>query len=353
MLAVVVLTQVAAADWLRIDRPPRLELPRDHGAHPDHRTEWWYVTGIVETTTGDRHGFQVTFFRHGLDPSEARAGQSRLRARQVMAAHLAVADITSSRFASAQRLRRVAAGLAGYSTRGLDVWVEDWEMAMEQDGSLRIAADDLSSGVGARLRLQPRREMVLHGDAGYSRKGPEPGNASAYVSLTRLDVTGELTSGGVSRQVTGTAWFDHEWGTSQLGEGVVGWDWFSLHLDDGRDLMVYRLRREDGSPSPWSSGTLVGADGSTTTLGVDDVGLEVTRWWRSPSGSRYPAGWQLRIPGHGIDLTVRPLISNAVVDGGHSTGVTYWEGPVAASGSTSAEGYAELTGYDGSLADRF
>jgi predicted secreted hydrolase len=154
--------------------------------------------------------------------------------------------------------------------------------------------------------------------------------------------------------VRGAAWLDHEWGSSQLGAGVVGWDWFSLRLADGRDLMLYRLRREDGSADRFSAGTVVGADGEVSRLQVEAFSVEPTGSWTSPSsGATYPSGWRLRVPGHGIELELEPLLESAEVDGTRSTGVVYWEGPVAASGSTSGEGYAELTGYAGSLAGRF
>jgi predicted secreted hydrolase len=154
--------------------------------------------------------------------------------------------------------------------------------------------------------------------------------------------------------VAGEGWFDHEWGSSQLGEGVVGWDWFSLRLDDRSELMVYRLRREDGSPGPYSSGTLVRADGSTRRLGADEVLLDPTGWWTSPAtGGRYPSGWRIAVPSEQLDLAVAPLVPAAELDGRGSTGVVYWEGPVEVTGSRRGEGYAELTGYAGSLAGRF
>jgi len=174
------------------------------------------------------------------------------------------------------------------------------------------------------------------------------------VSWTRLAVTGALEVGGSRIAVDGAAWFDHEWGTSQLGEGVVGWDWFSLRLGDGRDLMVYRLRRGDGTADPFSSGSLVTSSGEVINLSPGDVVVEPTDFWTSEgSGATYPSGWRIRLPGHAIDLELRPLVLDAEVDGSRTTGVVYWEGPVAAIGSASGEGYVELTGYAGSLEGRF
>jgi predicted secreted hydrolase len=343
-----------AAEWRHVTGPPELVFPRDHGAHPEYRTEWWYLTGLVDGGSGQRYGFQLTFFRQGLAPGAPRPDESPLRARQVLAAHLAVADIGSGRFVHAERLRRADGGLAGFATDNLELWLDDWSLARLEDGTMTARARDIETAAGVTLELRPTRALVRHGDDGYSQKGSEPGNASAYFSWTRLAVRGELELSGRKLAVSGAAWFDHEWGTSQLGEGVAGWDWFSLRLDDGRDLMLYRLRREDGSVDPFSAGTVAGADGQATRLHADDFTIEPTGSWTSPSsGASYPSGWRLRVPDHGIDLTVRPLIENAEVDGSRSTGVVYWEGPVAASGSAKGEGYVELTGYADSLEGRF
>lgn len=344
----------SGAEWRHVTGPPELELPRDHGAHPEFRTEWWYLTGLVESGSGQRYGFQLTFFRQGLAPGTPTSEESPLRARQVLAAHLAVADIGGATFVHAERLRRADDGLAGFATDDLALWLDDWSLARLEDGRVTARARDVEGGIGLALELRPIRPFVRHGDDGYSQKGPEPGNASAYLSWTRLAVKGELELSGRKLPVSGAAWFDHEWGTSQLGEGVAGWDWFSLRLDDGRDLMLYQLRHGDGSADRFSAGTVVGADGQVARVHTDEFTIEPTGTWTSPlSGATYPSGWRLRVPDHGIDLTVRPLIESAEVDGSRSTGVVYWEGPVEASGSATGEGYVELTGYAGSLAGLF
>ncbi len=341
------------SEWLHVTGPPNLQFPRDHGAHPRFRTEWWYLTGILEDDPGNRFGFQVTFFRQGLDPSPLGPEASQLRARQAVAAHLAVADVERDEFVHVDRLRRATGGLAGFSEQRLRVWVDDWELGQEEDGALRVRAAD-PSGVGLALELRPERPILRHGDRGYSQKGPNPGNASVYLSWTRLGVEGELLVEGEWRAVRGEAWFDHEWGTSQLGPGVVGWDWFSLRLEGDRDLMVYQLRQKDGRAAPLSSGTFVDADGSVARLGADDVEIATTARWTSPdSAASYPAGWRIRIPRFALDLEIRPLVAAAEIDGRASTGVVYWEGPVEVSGSHPGEGYVELTGYAGTLEDRF
>lgn len=339
--------------WRRVEGPPVLSFPADHGPHPGFRSEWWYVTGVVRDTHGQERGFQLTFFRQGLEPGPLGPGQSDLRARQVLAAHLAVADVPAGRFLTAQRLRRADDLLAGWRGDGLDLWLEGWRLRLDPEGVLHLGADDRDAGIALDLSLEPTRPLVLQGADGFSAKGPEPGNASVYLSWTRLATRGTLTVGGRTLEVTGTSWMDHEWGTSQLGPGVVGWDWFSLRLADGRDLVVYRLRRADGTTDPFSSGTLVSADGSTRRLAADDVVLEPRSTWTSPkTGAVYPVHWHLAVPSAGISLDLTPLLKGAEVDGRASTGVAYWEGPVDASGSVRGEGYVELTGYAGGLAGR-
>ena len=343
----------ASDGWNRVTGPPELELPRDHGAHPDFRTEWWYVTGLVRDEDGRRYGFQITFFRNGLAPGAAPADGSSLRARQIVAAHLAIADIDAGRFHHAERLRRAGLGLAGFSDTGLEVWLDNWKMHQGADDRIVMTAFD-QRGFGLDLVLVPKKPLVRHGDAGYSRKGSEPGNASVYLSWTRLAVSGELEVDGRRLAVEGGAWFDHEWGTSTLGEGVTGWDWISLRLDDGRDLMVFRLRRADGSFEPRSAGTLVEADGRAVPFSREDFTLEELGWWSSPAtGGRYPTHWRLQVPSAGVDVEVRSLLDASELDSSATTGVVYWEGPIESEGSHRGEGYLEMTGYAGTMEGRF
>lgn len=357
MMTALVVTSAAAGgepQWRQVTGPPEFSFPRDHGAHFEYRTEWWYVTGLVADGRQRRYGFQITFFRQGFAPGAPKTGESRLRARQIIAAHLAIADISEQRFHHAERLRRVAGGLAGASQTDLEVWLDDWRMVRADDGVITITARAPGLGIGLEFELRPERDLVRHGDRGYSQKGEAIGNASAYLSWTRLAVDGALSLDGSPRTVKGAAWFDHEWGTSQLGADVVGWDWFSLRLDDGRDLMVYRLRQTDGVAAPHSSGTVVEVDGATSTLARDDAAIEVLERWTSPAtGARYPIRWRVRVPAHDIDLEVRAVLAASELDGSATTGVIYWEGPVAAAGSSSGEGYVEMTGYAGTLEGLF
>jgi predicted secreted hydrolase len=357
MMIALVVTLAAVAEepqWRQVAGPPELSFPRDHGAHFEYRTEWWYVTGLVADAQQRRYGFQITFFRQGIEPGDPKPGQSSLRARQIVAAHLAIADLSKQRFHHAERLRRIAGGLAGASQTRLEVWLEDWQMVRADNGVITMTARDPAQAIGLDLELRPQRALVRHGDRGYSQKGEAIGNASAYLSWTRLAVEGELFLPEGGRAVSGAAWFDHEWGTSQLGDGVVGWDWFSLRLEDGRDLMLYQLRQADGGASPHSSGTVVEIDGTTSTLARDDAVIEVLdRWKSTATGAHYPVRWRLRVPTHDIDLEVRALLADAELDGSATTGVIYWEGAVVASGSSNGEGYVEMTGYAGTLEGLF
>jgi predicted secreted hydrolase len=350
----VLATPATAGEWARIVSPTTLSFPRDHGSHPSFRTEWWYATGQVADPGGRRYGFQITFFRQGLDPSPPTPGSSALRARQVLAGHLAVAEIGQKKAHFAERVRRVAAGLAGASENDLDVFLDDWQMKRLPSGAIAVAADDRDGGLTLTLELQPAKPLVLHGEGGVSRKSPEPGNASVYVSFTRLSARGRLTLDGRERIVQGEAWFDHEWGTSQLGAGIVGWDWLGLRLADGRELMLYRLRDVTGGAAPESAGTLVARDGTTRRLAATEFAIEPLSWWTSPrTGARYPARVRVQVPGAGLDLEVRPEVADAELDARASTGTVYWEGPVVVTGTASGEGYLELTGYAGETLTRF
>jgi predicted secreted hydrolase len=344
----------AADEWARITGPPAIELPRDHGAHPGVRTEWWYLTANLDGDDGRRYGVQVTFFRYGLDPSAPAEGDSPLRARHALAAHLAITDVDGGRLVHAERVRRADGGFAGFATDDLDVWLGDWRIGRGGRDVLVATASDRATEIDVELRYRPGKELIRHGLGGYSQKGSDPGNASAYLGLTRLEVEGALTLGNRRVEVTGAGWFDHEWGTSQLGEGVVGWDWFSLRLGDGSELMLYRLRRRDGSADPFSSGTMIAPDGSSRRLGVGDVIIESIDTWTSPTtGGDYPSGWRISVPSESLDLEVEPELDGAELDGRASTGVVYWEGPVVVTGSKTGEGFVELTGYAGSLEGRF
>lgn len=328
----------APEQFRRVTEPAPLVFPDDHGVHPGYRNEWWYFTGNLEDKHGQRYGFQYTLFRFEL-PEPAVPGSDFATAALWMG-HLAVSDLDGRRFFNAERFARDALGLAGADDALW--WIRDWEVRREGSAwQLDAGFDDIHLD----LRLAPLKPIVLQGDAGYSRKGPEPGNASRYYSITRIAVDGTLMLDGTPRAVTGLAWLDREWGSSQLGEGIAGWDWFALQLNDGRDLMLYRLRTEDGKASPYSAGVLVEDDGSYRVLKREQFELQPSRWWRDAQGVEWPVAWSVEMPLAGLELAVE-----AVFDAQRwATTVAYWEGAVTVhdrrGGGLFGRGYLELSGY--------
>lgn len=336
--------------WKRVEPGYGLVFPRDHASHPEYRIEWWYYTGNLTSEDGRRFGFQVTFFRLGMDPTPSNP--SRWAVRDLYMAHLAVTDVDGARHLMAERLNRAGIGWAGASVDTLDVWNEDWRARLDGDVHVLQAADRKQQ-IGVSLRLDPLRRPVAHGEAGLSQKGAEPGNASYYYSITRLATRGTLTIDGRAVAVEGLSWMDHEFSTSFLEAPQVGWDWFAIQLDDGTDLMLYRMRLSSGGADERSSGTLVDTNGRQTQLNVDDFQLEGGRQWRSPSsGAAYPVQWRVRVPGEDLTLSVRASVDAQELETEESTGVTYWEGAVTIAGTRegralSGRGYLEMTGYAG------
>ncbi|MHB8834463.1 MAG: lipocalin-like domain-containing protein [Candidatus Methylomirabilia bacterium] len=343
-------------EWAIADGTRAWSFPRDHGAHPEYRTEWWYFTGNLAAAAGRRYGYQLTFFRQGIVPVAADP-DNPWSVRDVYLAHFALTEVREGSFRYGERVSRAGPGIAGASSDDLRAWVLDWSATAEGDG---FALQAREGAAAIHLALRPRRPPVLHGSGGLSRKGPASGQASWYVSVTDLETTGTVRSGdGVEVSVRGASWFDHEFGSGQFAAGLAGWDWFGLRLSDGRALMIYRLRRADGSAAPESSGTLLGVDGSARHLTRDEVTIEPLGKWLSPhSGARYPARWQVLVPAAGLTLELSPLVRDQELRTAKSTGVTYWEGAVAgngtAAGSTvTVEGYVELTGYAGGIGGLF
>ncbi|MEQ8262214.1 lipocalin-like domain-containing protein [Pseudohaliea sp.] len=334
----------AAAGFARASEPRRFAFPEDHNAHRAFRNEWWYFTGQLATADGEGFGYQVTFFRIALAPA-APGRSSAWATRQVWMAHVALSAIDAGAHWHGERFARAALGLAGQQARPFRVWLEDWQVTGGEGGSfpweLAVATEDFTLA----LSLSPERDPLLQGDEGLSQKSAEAGNASYYYSITRLATAGAITVGGERHTVTGRSWLDREWSTSALGADQAGWDWFSLQLDNGADLMVYRLRQKDGSTDRHSAGTLLGADGRRQALAAGDFQLQPRRWWRSEDGTRYPVAWRLQVPGAGLDLRVEALLDDQVMD----TAVRYWEGAVsvaeADSDRTLGRGYLEMTGY--------
>ena len=322
--------------------------PRDHYSHDDFRTEWWYYTGHLRAENGEEYGYQVTFFRSGM--AEARANPSRWAAKNLYLAHFAVSDIPRKTFRYFERVNRAgpAGSGAGASDTELRVWIGDWEVS--GDGTtqrLRAREGELA----VELTLVSQKPPVIHGENGVSRKGEGRGHASHYYSLTRLKTEGTLTIRGKSIPVTGLSWMDHEFGSTQLNPDQVGWDWFSLQLDDGAELMLYIIRKTDGRPDPYSGGTWIGADGRTVRLGQREFNVETLEHWKSPRGKGvYPIKWRLSVPTLNLELTVMPAFPDQELDTAKTTRVIYWEGAVSAEGlkqgrRLSGRGYVEMTGY--------
>lgn len=336
--------------FARALEPREYAFPRDHGPHFDYQTEWWYYTGNLTAENGERFGFQLTFFRRGLTPG-APDDSAGLGTNQIYFAHFALTDVAAGQHRGVERFSRGAGGLAGASGEPFQVWLEDWRAdSLNPDGSaVRLRAAD--GGQGLELELRAVKPIVAHGDRGLSPKSEQAGNASYYLSFPRLSAAGTITARGQTFRVAGQAWFDHEWSTSALGPQGVGWDWFSLQLSDGRELMFFQIRRADGSLEPVSGGTLIQPDGTAQHLPASAVQLEVQAVWTSPvSGGRYPARWRLRVPEAGLDLEVVPALAAQEME----VSFAYWEGAVQVSGTSagaavSGVGYVELTGYAGSM----
>jgi predicted secreted hydrolase len=320
--------------------PRAFVFPEDHAAHPDYANEWWYLTGNLHTDSGRRFGYQFTLFRVGLRPGRA-AQDSDWRSNQIYMGHIAISDIEDEKHQSAERFARAAAGLAGASVTPFAVWLGPWSMRGDDDlFPLQVSAQDQHIGLSLQLHAGDK-PPVPQGEDGLSRKSAAPGNASYYYSLTRLPTRGELRLGDRVYQVQGNSWLDREWSSSALDPDQVGWDWFALQLDDGRDLMYYRLRNRRGRTHPFSRGSLVDRDGAVQILLSDQVKLTPLRYWQDENGARYPVGWRLQVPAQGLDLQVQAALDDQLM--AHS--VRYWEGAVEVSGTESGKGYLELSGY--------
>lgn len=338
------------AAFTRAYTPIAFDFPLDHGAHPEYQTEWWYYTGNLADEQDNEYGYQFTIFRSALTPSMPDRA-SDLATNQIYMAHFAVTDGAGNVHESFERFSRGAGGLAGATgAPELRIWLEDWQVAQTVPGTMHMeaaAVDDDGATVALDLQLRETRAPVLHGVAGLSQKGPEAGNASYYYSLVGLETTGILTLDGRTFAVSGQSWMDHEFGTSALSANAVGWDWFSLQLENGAVLMVAQIRTQEGGAIGEFAGTLVLADGSQTYLTNDDFVLENRDEWTSPTtGITYPSGWRLTAPAYDLELEIDPLIRDQEMH----VSYVYWEGAVEATGSMAGapvrgRGYVELTGY--------
>jgi predicted secreted hydrolase len=355
---------IVAADepvgYVRAEGPLPLVFPEDHGPHPDYQTEWWYFTGNLKAEDGRHFGYQLTFFRRALVPPGLRAERSsEWAADQAYMAHFALTDVAGERYQAFERFSRGAVGLAGAQASPFRVWLEDWSVAEVEPGTVRLRAAQKDAGtrhpVVVDLLLTDRKGLVLQGDQGYSVKGPQPGNASYYYSMTRLATAGTVEAEGTTFAVEGLSWMDHEFSTSGLAADQVGWDWFSLQLDDGSELMLFELRKEDGTVDAFSSGTFIASDGSTRRFSRDDFEIRVEDTWDSPrTGATYPAAWRIEVPSLELVLRIAPHLADQELDVSYA----YWEGAVRVEGQRAAsivrgDGYVEMTGYAGSMQGQF
>jgi predicted secreted hydrolase len=331
--------------FARAEQPRAFVFPSDHGPHPDFRNEWWYITAHLHDQDGQVFTLMLTFFRFGLaaEPASTDWGSP-----QLYMAHYALLDLAQQRHYHGERLQRAAHGLAGASRRPYRVWLNDWQLSgSEQDlwpAQLSLRTEDFD----LQLELTPQKAPVLQGDAGLSRKSADPGNASYYYSYTRLAASGDIQLGGQSHTLQGQAWMDREFGSSALAGDQLGWDWFSLQLDNQQELMIYQMRLRDGGVDPSSHGVWVQADGSSQALKQDDYQLTVLEHWTSDDGSRrYPSRWRLSVPSINTELNIEPLYPDQEM---RDTRFRYYEGAVQAQGQhgnddVRAKGFVEMTGY--------
>lgn len=346
---------ISAAEFRSALPGYQYRFPHDHGTHNDFQTEWWYYTGHLRAADGKTFGFQLTFFRRAAAPETAARNPSRWAIRHLYFAHFAVTDEGGHRFHFSEKISRAGIGKAGAEAGRLAVWIEDWRV--QADGEAHVLQAQAEGGA-LRLRLTPEKPPVIHGADGVSRKGEGPGESSHYYSFTRMRTEGTFILGGTSFPVTGLSWMDHEFGSNRLGSEQVGWDWFSLQLADSTELMVYQIRRRDGSVEPVSGGTWIRADGAAVSLPRDAIVIDVLDRWQSlQSRGRYPGRWRISVPSVRLTVEVIPTVSDQELITRRSTQVTYWEGSVTVTGAregrpVSGLGYAELTGYAAPLRRR-
>jgi predicted secreted hydrolase len=330
---------------------------QDHFSHPEFKTEWWYYSGHLQSQNQDKRsfGYQLTFFRTGLT-RETKNQKSKWSIRDLYFAHLAITDESRGKFEYREKISRGSLGEAGaspYKTteKTFRIWIEDWSVEGKGPGMQNHILKAGAKTLGIELKLTPEKNPVIHGQNGISQKAEGDGYASHYYSITRLKTEGRIFLRNKEVPVQGISWMDHEFGSSQLREYQVGWDWFSIQLDKGVELMLYQIRHRDGKIDPYSSGSIIFPDGTHQHLLKKEFQIEVLDQWKSSkSGAVYPSKWRIKIPGHRIELTISPTVKDQELITKESTRVTYWEGSAKVEGEyqnnpVKGMGYVELTGY--------
>lgn len=344
---------MAAPTWQRAIGPWSWLFPRDHGAHPAFKTEWWYFTGNLQDAHAHKFGYELTLFRQGIQITPAQA-TSQWAVRDIYFGHFAISDLTGGKFHDAEKVSRGSLGEAHAAPGGMDVAIGPW--AIRQDGApeqYHVVAHDNDMAID--FEEHPLKPLVLEGVNGLSRKADGEGQASYYYSYPRLATTGRLTLGSKTYTVSGLSWFDHEFSTSSLGADQVGWDWFCVQLDNNEEIMLYAMRDKSGAIDPVSEGTWIKADGTSERLLPGSFTIEKLGTWTSPkTHAIYPAGWHVRVPGHQADLTVTPSLADQELALSKMSTIDYWEGACTIAGSVAGAnitgvGYTELTGYAGAL----
>ena len=334
----------AAPDYAVVKPGVALQFPRDHGAHPAFRTEWWYATGWLTTEKGEQLGFQVTFFR--IKPPVDQANPSSFAAKQVIFAHAALSDVKGGKLFHDQRIARSGFGLAGAKVGDTDVAVDGWRMVRMDDGRFKthVATDEF----GLDLLLTPTQAVLPQGRGGYSQKGPAAAEASHYYSIPQLKVSGSIVRKGKREAVSGKAWLDREWSSTLLNPNAAGWDWLGLNLDDGGALTLFRMRDKQGAKL-WAGGSYRDKAGVLTVFGPEDVVFTNGRTWISPrTGARYPVApaVRYRVGTEWRSIAVTPLFDDQELDSRRGGGPVYWEGAVTVPGG---RGFLEMTGYQAPL----
>ena len=326
----------------------RYQFPRDHFSHPDFQSEWWYYTGNVRSADGHRFGFELTFFRQAVDRDPARTAAWDVH--DLYLAHLALSDLDGHRFYHTERTNRAGPGLADISEPEGRIWNGNWQVQW-QDGEQKLQA--VADQFELHFALRSEKAPVIHGEDGVSQKAEGPGRASHYISLTRLVTNGRIELAGKQFDVTGLAWMDHEFFTHQLEADQVGWDWLSLQLEDKTELMLFRIRRRDGSIDPYSAGTFIGAQGASTHLRSSNFTLRpVGDAWTSPvTHAVYPIRWKISVPRLGMEFEAQTPLASQELTGNSRLAPNYWEGAITVTGHAGRSplagvGYLEMTGYD-------